>query len=90
MGARSRLWLQIKADVLQRPIKRVLVAESACLGAAMLGAVASGHFSSLDEAACTMVSAREQVDPNSEHRVVYEEGYAGYIELYERLAPMFR
>ena len=89
-GARSRLWLQIKADVLQRPIKRVLVAESACLGAAMLGAVASGHFSSLDEAACTMVSAREQVDPNLEHRVVYEEGYAGYIELYERLAPMFR
>lgn len=89
-GARSLLWLQIKADVLQRPIKRVLVAESACLGAAMLGAVASGHYSSLDDAARAMVSVGEQIDPNPEHQAVYEQGYAGYIELYERLAPLFR
>jgi xylulokinase len=41
-GARSPLWLQIKADVLQKPVQTIQVEEAACLGAAILGAVAAG------------------------------------------------
>ncbi|MEV0460983.1 xylulokinase, partial [Catellatospora methionotrophica] len=36
-GARSDLWCQIKADVLGRPLGRLAVADSAVLGAALLG-----------------------------------------------------
>ena len=40
-GARSPLWLQIKADVLQRPVATLACEEVACLGAAMLAATAT-------------------------------------------------
>jgi len=89
-GARSRLWLQIKADVLQKPVVVVPGEEVACLGAALMAAVATGAFSSLEEGVRQMVRRGETVHPREEHRLAYQEGYAAYIELYERLAPMFR
>jgi len=89
-GARSDLWLQIKADVLQKPIKTVKVDEVACLGAAIVAAVATGSFATLVEGCSHMVRLRHTVRPNPDHREVYDQGYAQYLELYERLATMFR
>jgi xylulokinase len=89
-GSRSPLWLQIKAGVLQKPVRRVQVDEAACLGAAILAAVATGHYPSLDEAVEQMVRLAGVVEPCQEHLVAYQRGYAQYLELYERLAPMFR
>ncbi len=89
-GARSRLWLQIKADVLQQPITPVAVEEAACLGAAMLGAVATGQYRTFEEASAAMVQVREMIHPNPANAAVYRDGFDTYVELYERLAPMFR
>ncbi len=88
-GARSRLWLQIKADVLQKPVTTVDVEEAACLGAAMSGAVAAGCFASLEDASRAMVRVRDHLEPNPANASVYQEGYAAYVELYDRLEPMF-
>ena len=88
-GARSPLWLQIKADVLQRPLLTLEVEESALLGAALLCAVATGCYTSLSEATQHMVRLRSKVLPNPEHEAVYAQGYARYLELYQRLEPMF-
>ena len=41
-GARSELWLQIVASVLELPLERVAVEEGAAYGAALLGGVAGG------------------------------------------------
>jgi xylulokinase len=89
-GARSRLWLQIKADVLQKPVTTVDVEEAACLGAAMSGAVASGCYASLEEASSAMVHIRDRLEPNPANASAYQEGYAAYVELYNRLVPMFQ
>jgi xylulokinase len=89
-GARSGLWLQIKADVLQKPVAAVAVEEAACLGAALLGATATGHFASLNEGVARMVRLREPVQPDPANADVYAQSYVRYLELYERLAPMFR
>jgi xylulokinase len=89
-GARSRLWLQIKADVLQKPVTMVDVEESACLGAAMLGAAAAGHFRDLEEASAAMVHIGDTLNPDPANQHSYQQGYAAYLELYDRLAPMFR
>jgi xylulokinase len=88
-GARSDLWLQIKADVLQKPIATVEVEETACLGAALTAAVATGFFASLEAGVSRMVRLRETVEPTQDQREVYRQGYARYLELYDRLAPMF-
>ena len=88
-GARSDLWLQIKADVLQKPIIKVESEETACLGAALMAAVATGYFSSPEAAVSQMVRIRDTLMPGQDFCQAYEQGYAKYLELYERLAPMF-
>lgn len=88
-GARSDLWLRIKADVLQKPITTVEVADASCLGAALMAAVAVGSFASLEEGVSSMVNLGETVEPGQKDRDAYVKGYAQYLELYDRLAPMF-
>jgi xylulokinase len=88
-GARSRLWLQIKADVLQKPVTTVDVEEAACLGAAMSAAVAAGCYASLEEASRAMVRVRDRLEPNPANASAYQDGYATYLELFNRLEPMF-
>jgi xylulokinase len=88
-GARSSLWMQIKADVLQKPVQTVRVEEAACLGAAILGAVACGVFSNYSEAVASMVHTQMSIWPNPNNRQVYAQGYAHYNQLYERLQPLF-
>ena len=49
-GSRSDLWLQIKADMLQRPVRRARYRESGTAGAAIAAGLASGVYASVDEA----------------------------------------
>ena len=83
-GARSRLWLQIKADVTGRPMRAVQGDHATSAGAAMLAGVAAGFFADLDEAAARTVRlAHEPVDPNAATAEVYEEGYSAYRRLFD-------
>lgn len=88
-GARSELWLQMKADVLQAPVATVACEETACLGAAILGAVATGCYGSLEEAVARMARLRGRIEPDPANAEAYRRGYEQYVELYERLRPMF-
>jgi xylulokinase len=88
-GARSHMWLQIKADVLQKPVEVVEVEEAALLGAALLAANAAGEFAGIDEGVAQMVRVRETLEPNPDNAAVFAGAYARYGELYDRLAPMF-
>jgi xylulokinase len=89
-GARSDLWLQIKADVLQKPILAVEVEEASLLGAALTAAAATGAVASLEEGVARMVRVRKKIEPDVKNEAVYRQGYTTYLELYDRLAPMFR
>jgi xylulokinase len=83
-GARSALWLQIKADVTGRPVRALVGDFATSAGAAMLGAVACGWFAGLDEAAAQCVRlAPEQVLPRVELAGLYEESYAAYRRLFD-------
>ena len=85
-GAKSPLWLQLKADILGRPIRTLRCPESACLGAALLAGMAAGVYGSLDEAVQqTVVHDREFV-PDATLRARYQERFARYETLY----PMLR
>jgi xylulokinase len=63
-GARSDLWTQIHADVLQRPIERLRVHDSAVLGAALLGAVGAGAYPDVETAAATTVAVDRVFTPS--------------------------
>jgi FGGY-family pentulose kinase len=87
-GAKSRLWTQIHADILGRPISLPRESESCALGSAMLAAVHGGHFPSLDEASRHMVSIAEVVEPHAENRRLYDYYYGKYREMYPALRPL--
>ena len=88
-GARSRLWRQIKADVVGLPVVNPLTPETTSLGAAMIALVGIGAFASLEEAADTMVEIDECLVPDPSNRAAYEEAYASYREAYFALVPVF-
>jgi xylulokinase len=89
-GAKSRLWLQIKADVLQKQVIKVDIEESACLGAAVLGSIATGSYKNIEEGVSNMVKLGTIISPNIKNQAKYDEGYSKYIKLYETLLPMFK
>lgn len=88
-GARSHLWNQIKADVLQRPILTVHTEETAALGAAMLAGLGAGTFNSLEEAARIMISIKNKMAPSESNKAVYDKQYRTYVELYKSLQTLF-
>jgi FGGY-family pentulose kinase len=87
-GARSRLWLQIHADVLGRPIHVPRDSEACALGSAMVAAVHSGHYANLEEAAARMVQIAEVLEPHSKHKNAYDYAYAKYLATYPALQQL--
>lgn len=85
--ARSKDWLQIKADVLNMPIERLSNDEAGTIGGIMLTALAQGMFSSLKEAADAMVHVTHTVEPRQKMVLAYAEHFEKYRALYHALRP---
>jgi xylulokinase len=81
-GARSRLWLEIVASVLDLPLELTVAEEGSAYGAALLGGVAGGVFSDVHDAVRRGVRVRETIGPNPGWRDVYAEGYVRFRHLY--------
>lgn len=87
-GARSELWLQLKADICNTPLRVPLVTDAACLGAALLAGVGVGAYPGLAAAVKTTVQWRQHVAPSPEMVAAYDVGYARYRQLYPLLASL--
>jgi xylulokinase len=85
-GARSELWLQIVASILELPLERVAVDEGAAFGAAILGGVASGTWPDVHAAVAATVRPRERIEPVAE----WIEVYRGQRERFRALYPALR
>ena len=85
-AARSDNWTQIMADIFNKPVKRVIGEEQACLGAALTAGVGAGFWSSIPEAAGEIVKYQELVfTPDPRNAAVYEE----YYQLFRDTFPLF-
>ena len=87
-ASKSKLWLQIKADVLNVPVTVTECAEATSLGAAILGAVACGDFTDTAAAVAEMVKVAFRVDP-TENAEKYIEPFKMYRQLNKLLLPTF-
>jgi len=88
-GSRSLLWSQIKADVTQRSVYIMENEEAACLGAAILAGAATGIYSNLKEAAAKLSKVKKQIEPEKDNKLVYQNAYSRYLDLYNSLQNMF-
>ncbi len=84
-GAKSDLWLQIKADIMQRPVERLNVDEAGTLGTAILAGTAAGVYNSLEEATAQLVTVKQTFLPDSRNREIYQRQYQRYKQIYPRI-----
>ncbi len=87
-GAKSRLWLQIHADVLGQPVHLPRESEACALGSALVAAVHSKHYADFDEAARAMVQSAGVIEPSSESAKQYNYYYAKYLATYPALREL--
>jgi len=80
-GAQSPIWCQMYADITGLPVKIPAEKEAACLGAAMIAAVADGRFPDFAAACAELVDFSKTYTPNSSDH--YSRKYKRFCRLYE-------
>ena len=89
-GATSDVWMQIKADILGRPISSVAAKEVGACGTCMLVGVAIGLYKDLYEARDVFVKEGRTVIPNPENTEVYAKYYNAYKKIYSAVRPIVK
>ena len=79
-GARSSVWLQIKADILGCRIIPVKAEETGAMGSAILG-IAAVTGRTIFDVAQSFWQYGQPIEPNAAHRAVYDSRYALYKNL---------
>ena len=87
-GARSPLWQQILADILQAEVVTVNTSEGAAYGAGLLAATGAGVFPSVEAACEATIQITGSTQPGA-YQPRYDKQYLTYRELYPLLAPVF-
>ena len=88
-AARSPLWLQIMADVLDTPVTVTACEEATALGAAILGRLAAGEIATAAEGARAMVRLKGTIRPGP-NAAAYAREYDRYRKLNNLLLPTFK
>jgi xylulokinase len=90
-GTRSRLWLQLLADILDRPIATSELPETTALGAGILAAAAAGLDGEHDLVATAerMTGTWREIDPSPPTAARYARLAPIYERIYPALAPLF-
>uniref|UniRef100_A0A7J3X5I1 Carbohydrate kinase, FGGY n=1 Tax=Thermofilum pendens TaxID=2269 RepID=A0A7J3X5I1_THEPE len=88
-GARSRLWLQIIADVLEVPVKAAVGGDAALWGTSLIAWKSLGVVSDIRRAAEERFKPEAIVHPDSRNVEVYRESYRRFKRLLEAVKPLF-
>ncbi len=89
-GAKSKLWRQMMADLYLNEVLIVENEEGPALGVAILAAVASKIYESIESAVNVMVKTKESLSPMAENNKKYQKYYTIYKKLYPNLKENFK
>lgn len=87
-GAKSKVWLQIKADVLNRPLETLASAEAGTVGSIMLAGLADGVYPSINEA-MSLAAIKEQITPRVSRVQQYNKIFARYSRVYDAVKSIY-
>jgi xylulokinase len=88
-GARSPLWRQILADILNTELVTVNTTEGAAYGAALLAGVGASVWPDAHVACSAAIQVTGSTSPGEDAADAYEKYYRLYRELYPALKPAF-
>jgi xylulokinase len=89
-GAKTRLWLEIKASIYRTPIRTTKHQESSILGCAMIAGTAVGIYPSLAEASKRLIQLDQEIVPNPDWVPRYEKLAELFNEIYEDAGPYYQ
>ena len=87
-GAKSKKWLQLRADVLGKRVCTLKVSEAVSLGAAILAGVGINIFASPQEGARQWVKTDRVFEPDVKRHSQYRERYHRYLKIYPTLKEL--
>ena len=88
-GAKSLLWRQILAGVLDTELVTVNTTEGAAFGAALLAGVGAGIWPDVDIACAQTIFVKDHISPDPKTAGVYQSLHQQYQKLYPALKPTF-
>lgn len=88
-GARSALWRQILADVMNVEMVTINTTEGAAFGAALLACVGAGVWPTVADACHAVVRTLSVTAPQPAAAALYAQAYPLYRDLYPALRPTF-
>jgi xylulokinase len=93
-AVKSDVWCQIKADLTGRPFVIAQRADGMAgdntLGLAVMAMYATGQCSDLAAQIEALLPQRRVYEPDAARHAVYQEAFAVYLDLVERLLPAFQ
>ena len=87
-GAKSKLWMQMKADVLGIPFDALEVEDAGTVGCAMMAGVACGAYPDLEAARSVMVRRVGSYAPDPARHAAYSSVYERYGKMYDAVRPL--
>lgn len=88
-GARSEIWQQIIADIMDKTVELLAVEEGPAYGAALIAGVGVDIFPGLEWAEKELIEIEKTVEPTADNAEKYDELYDIYRDLYPSLKDDF-
>jgi len=88
-GAKTKLWLEIKASIYRTPIRTTKHSESSILGCAMIAGTAAGIYPSLAAASKRLIQLDDEIVPNPDWVPRYAKLAALFDEIYNDAGPYY-
>lgn len=89
-GSLSRVWNQLRADVMGIGYRQLRTADAALVGDAVLASVATGQHSTVSDAVTAMVQLAASVEPDLDRHAVYRDYARLHARLENQLAGVFQ
>ena len=88
-GAKSPVWCQMVADVLNMQVEKINATEGPAFGAAILAMVGAGAYATVEKACDTLIKATDVFSPNKDAASRYDNHYPIYTGLYTALSKSY-
>lgn len=89
-GAKSKLYRQIIASMINHPVVQIKQDEGGALGAAILAMVANKEYDSIDDACKKIIKVDSVTEPIKEWTQIYDNGYKIYKKIYNNTKEIFK
>lgn len=89
-GAKSKVWAQMMADILNLKISTIEVDEGPAFGAAILSMVGSKAYESVEKACEVLIKVKETYVPQEKRVDLYQQKYRKYLNIYPAVKNLYK